>query len=142
MIDMNTLETYEKLKEMQFSEEQSKGLARLFGKYSESEPASKRDLSETELRLQKEIEGIRLETQDIRLEIKNVEMKLSREIEGIRLEIQDVRLEIKELDIRGREADSRIIQTISDSKVEILKWIAGMLIANTGLIAALSKLLK
>ena len=171
MIDMNTLETYEKLKEMHFSEEQSKGLARLFGKYFESEPASKRDLSETELRLQKEIreldlqlteipasskrdlsetelrlqkeiEGIRLETQDIRLEIKNVEMKLSKEIEGIRLEIQDVRLEIKELDIRGREADGRIIQTISDSKVEILKWVAGMLIANTGLIVALSKLLK
>ena len=114
---MNTLETYEKLKEMQFSEEQSKGLARLFGKYSELEPASKRDLSETELRLQKEIEGIRQETQEIRLEI-------------------------KELDIRGREADSRIIQTISESKGEILKWVAGMLIANTGLIVALSKLLK
>ena len=62
-------------------------------------------------------------------------MKLSKEIE-------DVRLEIKELDIRGREADSRILQTISESKGDILKWVAGMLIANTGLIVALSKLLK
>ncbi|HNI28595.1 MAG TPA: hypothetical protein PLJ29_19700, partial [Leptospiraceae bacterium] len=88
MIDMNTLETYEKLKEMQFTEEQSKGLARLLGKYSESEPASKRDLSETELRLQKEIEGTRLE-------IKNVEMTLQKEIEGTRLEIKNVEMTLQ-----------------------------------------------
>ncbi|HNI98549.1 MAG TPA: hypothetical protein PL169_20965, partial [Leptospiraceae bacterium] len=106
MIDMNTLETYEKLKEMQFTEEQSKGLARLLGKYSESEPASKRDLSETELRLQKEIEGTRLEIKNVemtlqkeiegtRLEIKNVEMTLQKEIEGTRLEIKNVEMTLQ-----------------------------------------------
>ncbi len=182
MIDMNTLETYDALKKVNFTEEQSRELVRFFGKTIEADPASKRELSETELRLQSEIEGTRLEIKNVemklskeiegtRLEIKNVEMKLSKEIEGIRLEIktaemklskeiegtrleiknaemklskeiEGTRLEIKELDIRGREAESRIIQTISDSKVEILKWVAGMLIANTGLIVALSKLLK
>ena len=136
---MNTLETYEKLKEMQFTEEQSKGLARLFGKYSELEPASKRDLSETELRLQKEMRELDASS---KRNLSETELRLQKEIEGIRQETQEIRLEIKELDIRGREADSRILQTISESKGEILKWVAGMLIANTGLIVALSKLLK
>ena len=136
---MNTLETYEKLKEMQFSEEQSKGLARLFGKYSELEPAGKRDLSETELRLQKEMRELDASS---KRNLSETELRLQKEIEGIRQETQEIRLEIKELDIRGREADSRILQTISESKGEILKWVAGMLIANTGLIVALSKLLK
>lgn len=124
MIDMNTLETYDALKKVNFTEEQSRELVRFFGKTLEADSASRRDLSETELRLQKEIVEIRKET------------------EGIRLEIQDVRLEIKELDVRGREAESRILQTVSSSKVEILKWVAGMLIANTGLIVALSRILK
>ena len=142
MIDMNTLETYDALKKVNFTEEQSRELVRFFGKTLEADSASRRDLSETELRLQKEIaeirketEGIRLEIQDVRLEIqdvrleiKNVEMKLSKEIEGTRLEIKNV--------------ESRILETVSSSKVEILKWVAGMLIANTGLIVALSRILK
>ncbi|HNO24972.1 MAG TPA: hypothetical protein PKK94_18490, partial [Leptospiraceae bacterium] len=155
-IDMNTLETYDALKKVNFTEEQSRELVRFFGKTLEADSASRRDLSETELRLQKEIaeirketeeirketeeirketEGIRLEIQDVRLEIqdvrleiKNVEMKLSKEIEGTRLEIKNV--------------ESRILETVSSSKVEILKWVAGMLIANTGLIVALSRILK
>ncbi|HNI97641.1 MAG TPA: hypothetical protein PL169_16355 [Leptospiraceae bacterium] len=157
---MNTLETFDALKKVNFTEEQSRELVRFFGKALEADPASRRDLSETELRLQKEIaeirketEGIRLEIQDVRFEIKNVEVKFLKEIEHTRLEIknvemklskeiEDTRLEIKELDVRGREAESRIIQTVASSKAEILKWVAGMLIANTGLIVALSKLIK
>ncbi|HNH10156.1 MAG TPA: hypothetical protein PK683_16785 [Leptospiraceae bacterium] len=150
MIDMNTLETYEKLKEMQFSEEQSKGLARLFGKYSELEPASKRDLSETELRLQKEIEGIRKETedirleiQDVRLEIKNVEMKLYKEIEGTRLEIQDVRLEIKNAEIKLskdiRELDVKLSVQMESIRSDLIRWFVGASIALGGLLGALIK---
>ncbi|HMY68872.1 MAG TPA: hypothetical protein PL163_19670, partial [Leptospiraceae bacterium] len=84
MIDMNTLETYDALKKVNFTEEQSRELVRFFGKTLEADSASRRDLSETELRLQKEIAEIRKETEGIRLEIQDV-----------RLEIQDVRLEIK-----------------------------------------------
>ncbi|HNF13138.1 MAG TPA: hypothetical protein PK453_05670 [Leptospiraceae bacterium] len=139
MIDMNTLETYDALKKVNFTEEQSRELVRFFGKTLEADPASKRDLSETELRLLKEIRELDVKLTEIpassKRDLSETELRLQKEIEGIRLEI-------KELDIRGREADSRIIQTISDSKVEILKWVAGMLIANTGLIVALSKLLK
>ena len=55
---MNTLEVYTNLKKVHFTDEQSKELAELFGKYSETEPASRRDLSETELRIIKEIKDL------------------------------------------------------------------------------------
>ncbi|HNM02068.1 MAG TPA: DUF1640 domain-containing protein [Leptospiraceae bacterium] len=117
---MNTLEAYENLKKVNFSDEQSREIVKMFVKYYEAEPASKKDLRDTEsnlnqdlknteLRLQKEIEGIKKETQDIRLEIKNVELKLSKEIEGVKLEIQHI-------------------------KVDFIRWLIGVAIASLGLI--------
>jgi DNA-binding ferritin-like protein len=61
------------------------------------EVATKTILSETELRLIKEIESVRLE-------IKEVESKLAKEIESVRLEIKEVESklakEIKELELK------------------------------------------
>ena len=82
------LHLYEKLNDAPDDKARSKAIVEAFSELEERYPdlketATKRDLSETELRLQKEIEGIRLE-------IKTVEANLRKEIEGVRLEIKTV----------------------------------------------------
>ncbi|HNQ49541.1 MAG TPA: hypothetical protein PKI22_09020, partial [Hydrogenophilus thermoluteolus] len=47
-----------------------------------------RHLSETELKLTKEIEQVRLEVEQVRSELKATELKLTKEIEDVRLEVE------------------------------------------------------
>ncbi|MEY4505290.1 MAG: hypothetical protein RL154_1590, partial [Pseudomonadota bacterium] len=64
--------------------------------------------SETELRLLKEIEGVRLEIKETEFgllkEIERVRLELTKDIESVRLEltkeIESVRLEIREVEMR------------------------------------------
>ena len=82
------LHLYEKLNEAPDDKARSKAIVEAFSELEERYPnlrevATQRDLSETELRLQKEIEKVRLE-------IKTVEANLQKEIEKVRLEIKQV----------------------------------------------------
>ena len=79
---------YEKLNEAPDDKARSKAIVEAFSELEERYPnlkevATQRNLSETELRLQKEIEKTRLE-------IKTVEANLQKEIEKIRIEIKQV----------------------------------------------------
>ena len=88
------LKIYEAFRE--YGEEKARVLAEAFEELEKRYPqildmATRRDLSETELRLMKEIEQVRKETQQVRLEveevrkeIKEVELKLTKEIEQVR----------------------------------------------------------
>jgi hypothetical protein len=87
------LHLYEKLNDASDDKARSKAIVEAFSELEERYPdlkdtITKRELSETELRLQKEIEKIRLE-------IKTVELNLQKEIEKNRLEIEKTRVEIK-----------------------------------------------
>ncbi|MEY4194307.1 MAG: hypothetical protein RLZZ226_675, partial [Pseudomonadota bacterium] len=62
--------------------------------------ATRQHLSETELRLQKEIEGVRLE-------IKQVEGSLRKEIEQVRLEIEKTRTDMKRIELEMARAMHR-----------------------------------
>ena len=82
------LHLYEKLNEAPDDKARSKAIVEAFSELEERYPnlkeiATQRNLSETELRLQKEIEKTRLE-------IKTVEANLQKEIEKIRIEIKQV----------------------------------------------------
>ncbi|MCB1177074.1 MAG: hypothetical protein KDK36_05790 [Leptospiraceae bacterium] len=109
----------------------AKLLASLLGSHAGGETATKRDLSETELRLQKEIA-------DVRKEIKEMDSRLTKEIAmmGKEMKEMDTRLikEIKELEVRQS-------QLILNSKSESLRWVIGAMFANTGLIVTLLKVL-
>ena len=72
-----------------------------------------KQVSQTELKLTKEIESVRKE-------IKEVELRLTQEIEN-------TRKEIKELDLR-------LTQEIKESKLSTIKWVVGFLIAQTGIL--------
>ena len=90
------LHLYEKLNDAPDDKARSKAIVEAFSELEERYPdlketATKRDLSETELRLQKEIQATKLE-------IKTVEANLQKEIEKTRLEIEKVRSEIKSVE--------------------------------------------
>ena len=87
------LHLYEKLNDAPDDKARSKAIVEAFSELEERYPdlkesATKRDLSETELRLQKEIQATKLE-------IKTVEANLQKGIEETRLEIEKVRSEIR-----------------------------------------------
>ena len=103
--------------------------------------ATKQDVSETELKLTKEIKEIEAnltkEIENTRKEIKELELKLTKEIENVRKEIKDldlkltkeienVRKEIKDLDLKLtkeiKELDARLTSEIKESKVTMIKW--------------------
>ena len=97
--------------------------------------ATKQDVSETELRLTKEIENTRKD-------IKEVELKLTQEIENTRKEIKelDAKLtrEIKEVDAKLtreiKELEVRLTDKITTTKTDLIKWVIGLFTLQTGLL--------
>ena len=100
--------------------------------------ATKDDVKESELRLIKEIEGVRKETKEVELkltkeieevrnEIKQTELKLTKEIEEVRNEMKiidtSLRKEIKETELK-------ILDVIYKSKSDTIKWFVGVVFAQ------------
>ena len=115
------LHLYEKLNDAPDDKARSKAIVEAFSELEERYPdlketATKRDLSETELRLQKEIQATKLE-------IKTVEANLQKEIEGVRLEIEKTRVEIKtveaNLQIKIQDFELRLQKEIEKTRIEI-----------------------
>ena len=99
------LHLYRKLHEARNDEARSDAIVEAFSELEERFPglkdtATRQHLSETELRLQKEIEGVRLE-------IKQVEGNLRKEIEQVRLEIEKNRPEMKWIELEMARAMHR-----------------------------------
>ena len=122
--------------------------------------ATKRDLSETELRLIKEIEDTRKEIkelelkltkeiEDTRKEIKELELKLTKEVEQVRLEVEEVRKEIKEVELKLtkeveqvrleveevrkeiKDVELKLTKEIEQVRFSTIKWIAGLIGGQT-----------
>lgn len=124
----------------------AEGFAELEHRYPDLKHiATKQDLSETELKLTKEIKelDVRLskEIGDTRKEIKELDVKLTREIKelDVRLtkEIGDVRREIKELDVKFTKEIKALDVKIGESKLSIIKWVGGMMIGQIFIIGGL-----
>ena len=128
------LHLYEKLNDAPDDKARSKAIVEAFSELEERYPdlketATKRDLSETELRLQKEIQATKLEIKTVeanlqkeiektRLEIKTVEASLQKEIEATRLEIKTVEANLH-LEIKAVEANLQ--KEIEKTRLEIEK---------------------
>ena len=84
--------------------------------------ATQGHLRETELRLQKEIETVRLE-------IRECELRLQKEIEDVRLEIQGVPLEMKGVEAQGEK-----------NRADLVRWVVGVgLLQSTLVVGVLLK---
>jgi len=128
MQTIDTLKISKQLQQVDFSAVQADQFVAIFQSLYDGNSATKRDLSETELKLIKEIALVRSEMKEtelklikeivlVRSEIKETELKLTKEIESVRLEIYK-------------------------SKSEIIKWVIGLLFAQTGILIAVFKLLQ
>jgi hypothetical protein len=131
------LHLYRKLHEARNDEARSDAIVEAFSELEERFPglkdtATRQHLGETELRLQKEIEGVRLEIkqvegnlrkeiEQVRLEIKQVEGSLRKEIEQVRLEIEQVRLEIE----KNRTDMKRIELEMARAMHRQTLWVVG-----------------
>ncbi len=83
--------------------------------------ATRQNLSETELKLVKEIEQVRLE---LTREIEQVRLELTREIEHVKHETEQVRAELKETELRLQK---EIEQVRAELKVDIARARANLL---------------
>ncbi len=96
-----------------------------------AETATRRDLSETELRLVKEIEQLRgefaKETEQIRGEIKETELRLVKQIEQVRAELKETELkltnEIEQVRAELKETELKLTKEIEQVRADLTKEI-------------------
>ena len=130
------LNLYEQLAQATDDRARAKIIAEAFIHFEERYPALKEvatqsQVRESELRLQKEIEDVRLEIKEVELrlqkEIKEVEGNLRKEIEAIRLEIKEVELRLQR-DIKGVEVK------IAETRSDLVRWVVSVSILQGTLI--------
>jgi hypothetical protein len=125
---MDSLKIYERLKNAKFDEAKAKELASIFSLFAETSPASKQDLRETELRSVREMKEIESK---LSKDISEIEAKLSKDISEIEAKLT---IEMKDMELRI----SKEIEGIRSSSV---RWVAGLMLVNTGLMVSMLKLL-
>ncbi|MEI6334755.1 MAG: DUF1640 domain-containing protein [Methylococcaceae bacterium] len=76
-----------------------------------------------------------------KLKIAGVDQKQAEAVVRVITEIQNTLISNSTLDSRLKETELRLGAKISDIKYDLIKWIAGMLLAQAGLVAVLVKLL-
>lgn len=120
----NPLEYVDQLKAVGVPEEQAKVHAYMFQNVLSNDLATKRDIADVSLA----IEQLRADT---KRDIEELRTELKRDIEGFRTEHKD---DIEKL----RLENSRDLALV---KADMLKWIAGMFIAQGAVVVSLIKLL-
>ena len=131
-------------------EKKSEIIAEIMDEFQKTYPdlqyhATKADVKETELKLQKEIENVKLEIEEVRKEIREIETKLTKEIKEVEAkltkDIKEVEAKltekIKELDLKFtkdikeveakltekiKELDLKFTKEIGNTKFTMLKW--------------------
>ncbi len=83
--------------------------------------ALQKEIEQVRLSLQKEIEQVRKEIEQVRGEVTQVKLSLQKEIEQVRLSLQ---------------------KEIEQVKASIIKWVAGLLVVQTGVIVSVIALLR
>jgi len=136
---IDTLNIYSRLKATGLSEDSAKEIAEVFREMIEENLAGKNDLKTTESNLTKDLKTTE---SNLTKYIESVRAELKKDIESVRSElkkdIESVRSELKK-DIELLRAELR--REIAESKVSVIKWVAGMLIAQAAFIVTLIKLL-
>ena len=102
----------------------SEVIAQFLEEFNENYPelkyhATKNDVNEVELKLTKEIELIRQETNDIKKDIKIIEKEIQEIKKEIKEETKKLELQIKEFDKRAREDNQKLELQIKEVDKEI-----------------------
>jgi vacuolar-type H+-ATPase subunit I/STV1 len=129
MAAVDVLELYDKLRLAPDEEARARLIAQAFSLLEARYPhlddlVTTRELSTSELKLIKEIELVRAETEKVRGELKESELRLVKEIEAVRGETEKVRGELKETELR---LIKEIESVRAELKVDIARSHAGLL---------------
>ena len=121
----SAVELYEKLASAPDEKTRARLIAEAFERMEErypeiTDPDTRTQLSETELRLQKEIEQIRADMHEMDARIHEMDGRLTKEIEQVRAEFKT---------------------DIAQAKVETIKWTGGFLLIQLALLGALIRLI-
>jgi hypothetical protein len=131
---IDTLKLFDTLKKS-FTEEQahllSHTIAIVRDETAEEVLATKKDIKELEAITQQEIRRLEFKIAETS---SNLELKIAETSSNLELKIAETS---SNLELKIAEVKTQIAQ----SKAEILKWMVGFLLAQTGIIAALVKLL-
>jgi len=136
MAAVDVLELYDKLRLAPDEEARARLIAQAFSLLEARYPhlddlVTTRELSTSELKLIKEIELVRAETEKVRGELKETELRLVKEIEAVRAETEKVRGELKETELRLiKEIEAVRAETEkvrAELKVDIARSHAGLL---------------
>lgn len=127
-MSVSALHIYEQLTDAPDDKTRARIIAEAIGQLEDRYPqlrevATQSQLRETELRLQKEI-------QVMRLEIKEVEAKLQKEIKEVEAHLSK---EIHLLDLKIAENTGKIAET----KAELVRWVVGVGLLQTTLISGI-----
>jgi len=130
MAAVDVLELYDKLRLAPDEEARARLIAQAFSLLEARYPhlddlVTTRELSTSELKLIKEIELVRAETEKVRGELKETELRLVKEIEAVRGEIKETELRlVKEIEVvRGeiKETELRLVKEIEAVRGETEK---------------------
>ena len=126
MAAVDVLELYDKLRLAPDEEARARLIAQAFSLLEARYPhlddlVTTRELSTSELKLIKEIELVRAETEKVRGELKESELRLVKEIEAVRAEIEKVRGETEKVRGELKETELRLVKEIESVRAEIEK---------------------
>ncbi|WP_295435114.1 coiled-coil domain-containing protein [uncultured Thiodictyon sp.] len=136
----SVVELYEALASAPDERARARLIAAAFERLEERYPhlpdlVTHQQLSETELRLRKEIEQVRA---DLTLQIEKLRGEVRTDIEQLRGE---VKTDIEKLRSELRETELRLQKEIEHNRNTLLMWLIPLMFAQVGALAALVKLL-
>lgn len=116
-VAVDTLKIYNRLRNANLNELAAREIAEVFRELTETHLATKADVEKAKAALQADVEKVKLTLQ---AEIENVKVEMRTEIEKVTAEMRT---------------------EIEKAKVAIIKWVAGMLVAQAAIVATLVKIL-
>lgn len=137
---VDTLKIYDRLRhEGALDEKAARAVTGIFQEVLDSELVRKGELRSESDKTRLEIEQVRAdltrEIEQVRLEIAQVRADLTREIEHVRFDIEQVRAEVEKL-------RAQVKADIESAKFETIKWVIGLILAQTGVLVTVMKVLR
>ena len=130
-VPIDTLTYAKRLIQAGMPQQQAEVQAQVFREVIESNLATKRDIAEVKAdieRVKADIERVKADIERVKADIEKVRAELKADIERVKADIAKVKAELE--------------LKIERTKAELIKWIMGMLIAQSAVIVGLMQILK
>ena len=138
VIPFDTLAYAKKLRLSGISEEQAEAMTNAMSQVLEAKDiATKQDIKDSEISIRQDFKALEATTKQ---DIKDSEVSIRQDFKALeattKQALKDSEVSIRQ-DFKALEASTKI--SLSEAKVEILKWMVGMMLAQTGIIIGVIK---